>query len=104
MASLRRMQIGKLALTAGLIMLALMAVAIFHVCLHSIDESDAADSNHHCLLCAVLNHTILSFTFSDLLPTLPKANNSPLLTRQLSEESPEQALIAVRAPPRLATI
>jgi hypothetical protein len=95
------MQIRKLALMTGLIALALMAVALFHVCLHSIDDNDAADSNHHCLLCAVFNHTILSFTFSSFLPTLPKANSSPLLTSQSSGDSPEQASIAVRAPPRL---
>jgi hypothetical protein len=32
------MQIRKLALMAALIALALMAVALFHVCLHSIDS------------------------------------------------------------------
>jgi hypothetical protein len=98
------MQTRKLALTAGIITLALMAVAIFHVYLHSIDESGAADSDHHCLLCTVLGYTILSFTFSDFLPTLLKADSASLLTRQTSGESPEQTSIAVRAPPRLDTI
>jgi hypothetical protein len=87
-------------LMTGLFVLVLMTVASFHVCLHSIDHSDANDSKHHCLLCTVFGQTILGSTLSDFLPATLKANSPFPLNRLTTEESPELALIAVRAPPR----
>lgn len=87
-------------LMTGLVVLVLMTVASFHVCLHSIDHSDANDSKHHCLLCTVFGQTTLDFNLSDLLPAAPKAN-CPLLPNRFSTvDSPEQAVFSVRAPPR----
>lgn len=94
-------QIRSLALLVGIVALALMATAFFHLCLHSIDPNDAADSKHHCLLCAVFSNTILSFNPSDFLPT-PPITNRPLLLMPVSNGEPTvQTPIAVRAPPQL---
>jgi hypothetical protein len=93
-------QIRSLAQLACIIALVLIATAFFHLCLHSIDDNEAADSNHRCLLCTVLSHTIFFFNPSDFLPTSPIANR-PLLLMPASIELPSvQASISVRAPPR----
>jgi hypothetical protein len=90
-----------LALLAGIVVLALMAAAFFHLCLHSIDSNEASDSENHCLLCTVFSYTILSFNSSDFLPTQAIANRPLLLTPISSGEFFVQTSVAVRAPPRL---
>jgi hypothetical protein len=90
-----------LAVLAGIIALALMATAFFHLCLHSIDDNESADSNHHCLLCTVFNHTIISLSFSNLLQS-PTITSRPLLLMPVSIElASVQSSITVRAPPQL---
>jgi len=95
------MQIRRLALVAGIIALALTATAFFHVCLHSIDDNEAADSKHHCLFCMVFSHTILSFDPLSFLPTQLRTNRRLLLMPVSSEGTSVRASAAVRAPPRL---
>jgi hypothetical protein len=93
-------QIRSLTQLAGIIALVLIATAFFHFYLHSIDHAEAGDSNHHCLLCTVLNHTILFFNPLDFLPT-PPITNQLLLLMPVSIELPSlHRSISVRAPPR----
>jgi hypothetical protein len=85
---------------AGIIALILIATALLHFCLHSIDHNESADSRHHCLLCTVLSHTILFFNPLDFLPT-PPITNRLLLLMLVSIKLPSvQVSISVRAPPR----
>jgi hypothetical protein len=92
--------IRSLAQLAGIIALVLIATAFFHLCLHSIVDNEDADSNHHCLLCTVLSHTISFFNPSDFSPT-PPITNRPLLLMPVFIELPSvQASILVRGPPR----
>jgi hypothetical protein len=96
-----RGQTRSLAVLAGIVALALIAAAFFHLCLHSIELNEAAGSNHHCLLCTVFGHTILSFNPSDFLPTPTTANRPLLLMPVLGGEPSVQTSVAVRAPPCL---
>jgi hypothetical protein len=93
-------QIRSLAKLAGIIALILIATSFLHFCLHSADHDEAGATNHHCLLCTVLNHTVLFFNPLRFLPA-PPISNWPLLLTLVSIELPfVQAFIPVRAPPR----
>jgi hypothetical protein len=90
------------AILAGIVALALMATAFFHLCLHSIDHNDVVNSRHHCLLCAIFSHTVFNFNASVFLLLPPLITNRPLLLMPVSSgEPPVQASITVRAPPGL---
>lgn len=97
--NIRKTRTRILLLAMGVAVIALLASAFLHQCLHFIDHNESADSTHHCLLCMVFSHTILSFNTSGFLP-IPGITNRPfLLTPILSRETSVQASVAVRAPP-----
>lgn len=97
-----RTKVRSLALLAGIVAFALIAVACSHAYLHFIDHDAAADSNHHCLLCTVLSSTILSNHLADLQPAL-HSTNLPFILLPVSIELPSVlSSIAARAPPRFS--
>jgi hypothetical protein len=96
-----RKPVRNLAVLLCIISIALIAAAFFHFYLHYIDFDEGAGSSHHCLLCTVFSHTILSFNASDFLPIQSVTNQLIMLMPILSGGSSSRASIVVRAPPCL---
>jgi hypothetical protein len=100
MMSHRKVGIRNALLLAVVLALGLVATAFFHLCMYSIGHDDPLDSNHHCPLCAVFSHAIITFSLSDLFAS-PPAIHLPILLEPISNGSPSLlALVPARAPPR----